>query len=132
MKEYLFNDCGVCMNPDKFGEIKCDTGLLPTQYISVAKKPNGRWTYGLNYAYDHNGAGLFAASLKKEDYPTQRDAVIAGCRHINDKIAEQEKTHSETYTAYLDDEEEPIVDTCKNMRKCVELAYNQVTQLTLF
>lgn len=131
MKKYLFNDSNVCINADRFGEIICTTGLARHQYISVACKPNGKWVFGVTYGFDHNGMGSFAPALDYEEYTTQRDAVIAGCKYIKNIADKQDRTHRETYSVSMDGERF-AVDTCNNMRRCVELAYSQVNELTLF
>lgn len=126
-KQYLFNKNGVCTNPDVLGEVGLEN------YIEVGQAPNGKWGYGLSYQFDQaaGGSGGFGVCLKRCIYESRRDAVLNACQYIREIAAKQDSTGRSTYYASNNfDHCKPC--TCHDMRKCVEKAYNEVSQQKLF
>ena len=80
---YEYNDCGVCVNPDKpytFG--KWNDFRFE---IKVAETPEG-WIYGYNYSYIMGGgASLCSAG---EVLPSKSKAIIACAEHIKECYSE--------------------------------------------
>lgn len=117
MKEYIFNDCGSCTNADEVGYIDfCN-------YISVAQCPDGLWRYGYCFRFDAPdmyGGGFAVSSHMAEwnkGYTTRNDAIIAAIMYLKDLVKRN--------TEYTEEQH-------KNIDKCIEKAYMEITQLSLF
>lgn len=126
-KQYKFNEFDVCTNPDILGEV----GLF--NQISVAQAPNGKWGYGISYQFDQadGSGGCWGVSLECCRYQSRREAVLEACQRIKIIADRQENTGEDTYEVTANgNKRKPC--TCHDMRECVEKAYNEVSQQTLF
>lgn len=138
MKHYEWNDCGVCTNPDTFGVPENPMYGLTTHYgnkISVAMAPDGTWRYGVWYQFDQDSAGgCHGTSLKYgEVFQSQREAVLAGVKYLQGIVKKQKETQQQCYVSVNDSEhfvKHP--STTIRMQECIELAFNQVSQTSLF
>lgn len=109
MKKFEFNENGVCINPDVLG------GNDYQNSIRTYCK-NGKWFADVCYTFtgqDWQG-GMHGV---QGEYDTKRDAVLAACKHLQDKI-KYAKSHWK-------------VDTTDS-QACVDKAYQEVNQLSLF
>lgn len=70
IKKFLFNEFGVCTNPDK---TEIGSGI-PHIEISTAYV-RGKWTYGVTYMLADRG-GAFGTNLSNTNwFKTQEDAI---------------------------------------------------------
>lgn len=69
---YEYNDCGVCVNPDKAYEYKDSKGHFK---IKVSETPKG-WVYGYDYGFDIMGGGGPCALDKLNVYPSRSKAIV--------------------------------------------------------
>lgn len=124
-KQYLFNENGVCTNPDILGKVDWNN------MIEVARAPDGKWGYGFWYKFDQNdgSSGCCGVWVERCIYESRREAVIAACQYIREIADEQDSTGF--YTYFIDYEHRKPC-TCHNMRECIAIAYNEVSQQKLF
>lgn len=71
---YEYNDCGVCVNPDK----TYDWGASGDYHftITVSETPQG-WAYGYRYGGKTYGGGGGCSLNDKSQYPARSKAIIA-------------------------------------------------------
>ena len=75
MKEFLFNDCNICINPNTVkGDIKRFDWQIETACV------NGRWVYGFIFGTPTSGWGSGAWSKNTENFPSEHDAIEAGAK----------------------------------------------------
>lgn len=74
MKEFVFNDCNICINPNKVdGQVKKFRWQITTALY------NGKWTYG--YSFDTPTGGWGCGVWKdRESYTSEHDAIEAGAK----------------------------------------------------
>lgn len=75
---YEYNDCGVCVNPDK----AYDWGQLNDYHfkIKISETPQG-WVYGYNYGGKTYGGGGGCRLNNPYKYPSRSKAIVA-CAEI--------------------------------------------------
>lgn len=96
MKEYEFNDCEVCTNPDVIASHVHPFGknnVLVAWEIEVAETAGG-WVYGCGYISPGDcGMVSFStpcASVGKK-YPTRRQSIIAAARELLHEEATEDR-----------------------------------------
>lgn len=93
IKKFLFNEFGVCKNPDK---TEIGSGI-PHIEISTAYV-RGKWTYGVTYMLADRG-GAFGTNLSNTNwFKTQEDAIehaLNWVKHwLNVQIEQERKRNS--------------------------------------
>lgn len=88
MKEYKWNEHGVCTNPDKI--IYNDEA-----YIEVAQRPSGKWSFGFNWnrksiPLDYVGDVGFGCPLtidwQKTEANTKEEAISRAKKVLDDRL----------------------------------------------
>lgn len=72
MKEFIFNDCGVCTNPNV---IEKSTGVCDYE-ITTAFLDDG-WGYGYAFHVSANGMCGGISKERSKRYATEREAIVA-------------------------------------------------------
>ena len=80
MKEYIFNDNGVCTNPD-VTQSQERHGIIPFWEVRTAKGDDG-WVYGYSWQASDSGASSPCILEDKEVFETQRAAIDACARKL--------------------------------------------------
>ncbi len=80
---YEYNDCGVCVNPDKSYQF----GSYKSCYfeIRVSETPRG-WVHGHDYMIDQGGSGCGCWHHARETYPSKSKAIIACAEFIKSHL----------------------------------------------
>lgn len=113
MKEFIFNDCGICTNPNRYG-------IDWRNEIKTALRPDGKWVFGWNYNFDtpDQEGGCYGCSLiNRETFDTERDACMAGISYLR-KVASRRFIQGHRGRASID--------------ACCDKIFDQWNQLTLF
>lgn len=137
-KKYIFNENGVCENPDKVGEMCAIKGHTITNYIEIAQSSKGLYGYGLYIPvmFDQADAGgeFLGVSKRRCVFETKEEAVLSACKYLKSKADLQDKEHIYTYSSFdrrLGYETSKPATT-KNLRLLIEKVSSEISQLTLF
>ena len=84
-KEFIFNDCHVCINPNKIeSTVHPYKNVLTAWTIKTAKAPNGKWIFGFDYECRKGGGrgnGASYGSYSKE-FETEKEAIKGAVEEI--------------------------------------------------
>ncbi len=73
MKEFVFNDCNICINPNKLnGQVK------NFKWEIVTARENDKWIYGFSFDTPTSGWGHGAWKKDTETFTTEHEAIEAG------------------------------------------------------
>lgn len=74
MKEFIFNDCNICINPNKInGEVKRFYWQIETACT------DGKWIFGFSFGTSTSGWGC-GAWKKDDSFGTEHDAIEAAAK----------------------------------------------------
>jgi len=75
-KDFQFNEFDVCMTPHTMTDYNHNGCQLR---ITTAESPNGRWDYGISYAYGTGGCGHAPSFISDQiaGYASEKEAVYA-------------------------------------------------------
>ncbi len=78
-KDFQFNEFDICMTPHTLTDYNHNGCQLR---ITTAESPNGRWDYGINYAFGSGGGGHAPSFIGDQirGYATEKEAVFAALR----------------------------------------------------
>lgn len=65
--KYVFNDCDICLNPDKESVTIKDGAYGYSATIEIANSGNGVWSFGYDYSYGVGGGCAGASFVDKKD-----------------------------------------------------------------
>ena len=73
--EFVFNDCDICINPNKLdGQVKKYRWEIETACA------DGKWVFGFMFDTPTSGWSSGAWSKDKENFPSEQDAVKAAAQ----------------------------------------------------
>ena len=126
--KYVFNDCDICLNPEKEViaiEKKSNTFRVE---ISWASCGNGLWSYGLSYNIGTAGGGFGVSWAKTtmdryhKGYKSERECKVAACEDAV-RIVEGHKDAKIEYR-------QKLVSLINNYKRTI--IHGKVVQLELF
>ena len=92
MKEFIFNDCSVCLNPnrisrksDKYDEFEISTAEL-----------EGKWGVGVSYFY-HLGGMSFGVSRQLCTFESETAAILHGVSILRQHLCHRQAKGSKIY-----------------------------------
>lgn len=75
MKEFVFNECNICVNPNKVeGQVKRYDWQIETAYTE------GKWVFGFIFGTPTSGWGSGASKKYGTQYDSEHDAIEAGAK----------------------------------------------------
>lgn len=134
MKEFHFNDCHVCTNPNII-HIEC--GHRYTADIETAEH-NGKWMFGLNVNLPLSGHGFLPSYDKggSKYYPTERNAQIVCIREciafISKERSEYRANPLSPYGIELSRPSPCVMRKYNELLSMLHDKMNEIRQLSLF
>lgn len=92
MKEFVFNDDDICLNPNVIERYVDEKKLFCEPHFSIETACyNNKWTWGYDVMIHNQGGGCGAgrADFEKK-YDTEKEAIKAACKHIRSYLLRNE------------------------------------------
>ena len=86
MKDFLFNNCDICLNPNIIERYVGDNkNYSNSHFVIKTACSNGKWTWGYGIMiHDQGGScGAGRGSFEKK-YGTEKEAINAACKFIRE------------------------------------------------
>lgn len=115
MRQFIFNDAGVCVNPETLPR---RSNKMCNAEVTVAETPNGEWCYGLRVGTDMSWLtscccpdrqkratrkeAIYAAWQQAEQFFADALAEAKGCQARGRELMPGEKSYDHQITALTD------------------------------
>lgn len=92
MKEFIFNDCSVCLNPNRISR----KGDKYDEFEISTAEHEGKWGVGVSYFY-HLGGMSYGVSLQRCTFDSEVAAILHGVSVLRQHLCRQRAKGSKIY-----------------------------------
>ena len=92
MKEFIFNDCSVCLNPNRISR----KGDKYDEFEISTAEHEGKWGVGVSY-FHHLGGMCYGVSLQRCIFESETAAILHGVSVLRQHLCRQQAKGSRIY-----------------------------------
>lgn len=87
--DYEFNECGVCLNPDKAFEGKAGKNVFARIDVAQVRVDPPKWSYGHRYDMGDRGGSCGVWDDGEEMFATREEALLDGLAYLHKRFTSE-------------------------------------------